>query len=73
MLLVKFHYQITLFLHLDKSAGNWHLLALFFSRDRFMMAALNDFLNRAFDCREKLLIFWEPADLAHLQNYSQRK
>ena len=31
------------------------------------------YLNGAFDCREKLLIFWEPADLAHLQNYSQRK
>ena len=28
------------------------------------------YLNAAFDLREKLLIFWEPADLAHLQSYS---
>ena len=38
-----------------------------------MMAALDDFLNAAFDCREKLLIFLKPTDLANLQNFSQRK
>ena len=31
------------------------------------------YVDGAFDYLEKLLIFWEPADLAHLQNYSQRK
>ena len=36
------------------------------------MLPLMTYLNGAFGCRERPLIFWEPADLAHLQNHSQR-
>ena len=40
--------KLRCFLYLDKSAGNWDLLALFFSRERFMMAALNDLFKWGF-------------------------
>lgn len=56
---------------MDKSAGNLDLLVLFFDQERFTMTALNDLFTCAFDCREKLLIFWGPVYLAHLQNYKK--
>ena len=41
MLRIKFNYQVTLFLYLDELAVNWDVLALFFSWEHFMVAALN--------------------------------
>ena len=40
--------KLRCFSYLDKSVGNRDLLALFFSRERFMMAVLNDLFKCGF-------------------------
>ena len=40
--------KLLCYLYLDKSAGNWDLLAFFFSRERFRMAAVNDLFKCGF-------------------------